>query len=48
MNPDPNYKPTNAEILKHTQELMELNQLKFEPDGYVVLIRPNDRIKLVA
>lgn len=48
MNPDPNYKPTDAEILKHTKELMELNQLKFEPDGYVVLIRPNDKIRLVA
>ena len=37
-----------AEILKHTKELMELNQLEFEPDGYHVMIRPNDKLKLVA
>lgn len=48
LNPDPNYKPTNAEILKHTKELMELNQLEFEPDGYHVMIRPNDNLKLTA
>lgn len=48
LNPDPNYKPTNAEILKHTKELMELNQLEFEPDGYHVMIRPNDHLKLAA
>ena len=45
---DPNYKPTNAEILKHTKELMDLNQLKFEDDGYVVIIKPNDKLKLTA
>lgn len=43
-----NYKPTNAEILKHTKELMELNQLVFEEDGYHVMIKPNDSLKLVA
>jgi hypothetical protein len=43
---DPDYKPTNAEIAKHTQELIELNGLKYEPDGYVVIIRPDDVIKL--
>lgn len=48
MNPDPNYKPSNAEILKHTKELMELNQLEFEPDGYHVMIRPKDKLKLTA
>jgi len=48
MNPDPNYKPTNAEILQHTKELMELNELQFEPDGYHVMIRPNDKLKLSA
>ena len=45
---DPNYKPTNAEILKHTKELMELNQLVFEPDGYHVMIRPKQHLKLAA
>lgn len=48
MNPDPSYKPTNAEILKHTKELMELNQLEFEPDGYHVMIKPKDTLKLTA
>ena len=45
---DPNYKPTDAEILKHTKELMELNKLQFEPDGYHVMIKPEDKLKLVA
>lgn len=45
---DPTYNPTDAEILKHTKELMELNQLQFEPDGYHVMIKPNDNLKLVA
>lgn len=45
---DPNYKPTDAEILKHTKELMELNNLEFEPDGYRVIIKPEDKLKLVA
>lgn len=48
LSSDPNYKPTDAEILKHTKELMELNQLEFEPDGYRVIIRPKDKLKLVA
>ena len=41
-------KPTNAEILKHTKELMEINGLEFKPDGKCVLIRPNDELKLIA
>lgn len=41
-------KPTNAEILKHTKELMEINGLEFEPDGKRVIIRPNDELKLIA
>lgn len=41
-------KPTNAEILKHTKELMEINGLEFEPDGKRVMIRPDEEIKLVA
>lgn len=43
---DPNYKPTNAEILKHTNELIQLNQLYYEPDGKVVLIYPKQHLKL--
>jgi hypothetical protein len=46
MKNDPNYKPSNAEIAKHTRELIELNRLKYEPDGYVVIIRPDDVLKL--
>lgn len=45
---DPNYKPTDAEILKHTKELMALNKLEFEPDGYHVMIKPEDKLKLAA
>jgi hypothetical protein len=45
---DSNYKPSNAEILKHTKELMEINGLKFEADGYRVMIRPGDKLKLAA
>ena len=41
-------KPTNAEILKHTKELIEINGLEFEPDGKRVIIRPNDELKLIA
>lgn len=45
---DPNYKPTDAEILKHTKELMALNKLEFEPDGYHVMIKPEDKLQLAA
>lgn len=45
---DPNYQPTNAEILKHTKELIALNELHFEPDNYTVIINPKDTIKFVA
>ena len=45
---DPNYKPTDKEILEHTKELMKLNNLKYEADGYVVIIHPEDRLKLTA
>lgn len=48
LSDDPNYNPTDAEILKHTKELMDLNQLQFEPDGYHVMIKPSDKLKLVA
>lgn len=45
---DANYKPTNAEILKHTKELMAANKLHYEADNYRVLIRPGDKLKLTA
>ena len=42
------YTPSNAEIRKHTDELMEYNpQLHWEPDHYHVMIRPGDKINLV-
>ena len=45
---EPDYKPTDKEILEHTLEIMKLNNLKYESDGYVVLIHPDDKLKLVA
>ena len=45
---DPNYRPTNAEILEHTKELIAANKLHFEPDNYHVMIRPGDRLVLEA
>ena len=41
-------KPTNAEILKHTKEIMELNNLEFEADGKLVIIKPGQELKLTA
>lgn len=41
-------KPTNAEILKHTKEIMELNGLEFEADGKLVIIKPGQELKLTA
>ena len=45
---DPNYKPSNAEILQHTKELMAANKLHYEADNYRVIIRPGDKLKLTA
>ena len=45
---DKDYKPTNAEILKRTYELVELNGLKWEPDNYHVMIRPGDKLQLIG
>lgn len=41
-------KPTNAEILKHTKEIMEWNNLEFEADGKLVIIKPGQELKLTA
>ncbi len=41
-------KPTNAEILKHTKEIMDLNNLEFEADGKLVIIKPGQELKLTA
>ena len=43
---DSEYKVTNTEIAKRTKELMDINGLEFEEDGYHVMIRPGDQLKL--
>ena len=40
------YTPTNIEILRHTKELMEINDLHYEADNYVVIIEPGQKLKL--
>lgn len=45
---DESYRPSNNEIAKHTKELMEINNLKYEKDNYRVIINPGDKIQLVA
>ena len=40
------YTPTNVDILRHTKELMEINDLHYEADNYVVIIQPGQKIKL--
>jgi len=45
---EPDYKPTNAEIAKLTNELIKINNLHYEPDNYVVIIQPGQKLKLSA
>ncbi len=40
------YTPSNVEILRHTKELMEINDLHYEADNYVVIIEPGQKLKL--
>ena len=40
------YTPTNVDILRHTKKLMEINDLHYESDNYVVIIQPGQKIKL--
>lgn len=40
------YVPSNVDILRRTKELMEINDLHFEQDNYVVIIQPGQKIKL--
>ena len=40
------YTPSNIEILRHTKELMEINDLHYEADNYVVIIKPGQKLKL--
>ena len=40
------YTPSNVEILRHTKELMEINDLHYEADNYVVIIKPGQKLKI--
>lgn len=40
------YVPSNVEILRRTKEIMEINDLHYEADNYVVIIQPGQKIKL--
>lgn len=42
------YNPTDVQIMQHTEELMQLNNLHYEKDCYRVIIQPNQSLKLVA
>ena len=41
-----NYVPSNVDILRHTKKLMEINDLHYEADNYVVIIQPGQKLKL--
>lgn len=41
-------KPTNKEIMNYTNELLKLNKLEYEPDGYTVIIHKGDNIEYAA
>lgn len=41
-------KPTNKEIMNYTNELLKLNKLEYEADGYTVIIHKGDNIEYAA
>lgn len=41
-------KPTDKEIMNYTNELLKLNKLEYEPDGYTVIIHKGDNIEYAA
>ncbi len=41
-------KPTDREIVNYTNELLKLNKLEYEPDGYTVIIHKGDNIEYAA
>ena len=41
-------KPTDKEIMNYTNELLKLNKLEYEPDGYTVIIHEGDNIEYAA
>lgn len=40
--------PTDREIMNYTNELLKLNKLEYEPDGYTVIIHKGDNIEYAA
>ena len=42
------YEPTDIEILNHTKELMDKNNLHYENDNCHVLIKPGDKLDIKA
>ena len=41
-------KPTDKEIMNYTKELLKLNKLEYEADGYTVIIHKGDNIEYAA
>ena len=44
----PDYQPSDKEVLMHARELMATNNLQYQDDKYTVIIRPEDTLKLTA
>ena len=42
------YMPSDKEIIQEVKTIMKDNDLKFEPDNYHVMIKPNDKLRLIA
>lgn len=45
---DKHYIPSNKEILSETKRILDRNNLKYENDNYLVIIKPGDRLQLAA
>ena len=41
-------KPTDKEVMNYTKELLKLNKLEYEADGYTVIIHKGDNIEYAA
>lgn len=42
------YMPSDKEIIQEVKTIMKDNDLKFESDNYHVMIKPNDKLRLIA
>lgn len=40
--------PSDKEIIQEVKTIMKDNDLKFESDNYHVMIKPNDKLRLIA